>query len=75
VSLSKEEQEFIINFGANLRKLRIRKNLSMEQLAYTSNMEYSQISRIERGIINTKISTANSLAKSLEVPIQDLFDF
>jgi len=75
VSLTKEDKEFITCFGTNLRALRIQKNMSMEDLAYISNMEYSQISRIERGIINTKISTVNKLATALEIPIKELFNF
>ncbi|RED48796.1 helix-turn-helix protein [Seonamhaeicola aphaedonensis] len=75
VSNTEEDLEFIVSFGFNLRRLRQRKGMSMEDLAYKSEMEYSQISRIERGIINTKISTANKLAIALEIPVKELFDF
>lgn len=75
MGLSKEDKDFVAIFGTNVRRIRMSKNMSMEDLAFASDMEYSQISRIERGIINTKISTANNIAKSLEIPVKDLFDF
>lgn len=50
------EQKFIIAFGQNLKKLREQKGFTQEQLANDLNVEISQISRIERGVINTSIS-------------------
>jgi transcriptional regulator with XRE-family HTH domain len=38
-------------------------------------MEFSQIGRIERGVINTSLSTVFVLAKTLQVDIRTLFDF
>ena len=66
---------FVIAFGNNLRKLRLAKNISMQNLAYAINVEYSQISRIELGKINTSISTANDIAIALEIPLSELFNF
>jgi transcriptional regulator with XRE-family HTH domain len=66
---------FIKAFGKNLRNIRLEKKVSMQNLAYSINIEYSQISRIELGKINTTISTAYEIAKALEVPLQDLFNF
>lgn len=66
---------FVIAFGNNLRKLRLSKNISMQNLAYAINVEYSQISRIELGKINTSIGTAYDIAMALEVPLTDLFNF
>ncbi len=62
-------------FGKHLRELRKRKNLSMKDLAYDADIEYSQISRIERGVINTTISSVYAIAKALDVPVVKLFDF
>lgn len=66
---------FINAFGNNLRLLRKTKGLSMEKLAQEAGVEYSQISDIELGKINTTISTVYLLAKALEIPPKDLFDF
>ena len=66
---------FLQKFGNNLKKLRKAKGLSQAQLAFEANIELSQISRIERGRINTKIATVNLLSKVLDVPISDFFIF
>jgi len=71
----KVNTEFVILFGENLRGIRKAQKMSMEKLAHESEMEYSQISRIEKGQINTSISTAKLLADSLNVPVKDSFDF
>ncbi len=67
--------ELLISFGQNLRKLRKKKELSMKHLADLANLEYSQVARIERGVINTTISSAYAIANALEVPLNKLFEF
>ena len=62
-------------FGENLRKQRLLKDLSQEALATKANVPVSQIGRIERGEINTTISTACLLAKILDIPYSELFNF
>ncbi len=41
--------------------------MTMEALANTTGIEYSQISRIERGLINTSVSVIFSIANALEI--------
>ena len=66
---------YIKKFGENLKKIRLSKNMSQEVLAYSADIPISQVGRIERGEINTTISTVKVLATSLDVPITQLFDF
>jgi transcriptional regulator with XRE-family HTH domain len=66
---------FIKAFGKNLRKIRLEKNISQEQLANDIDIPINQIGRIERGEINTSISVAYALTKALKVDIVELFDF
>lgn len=70
-----KESDFLIAFGKNLRKYRKLKGFTQEQLANDLNIEISQISRIERGIINTSIGNINAISKVLKINIKDLFDF
>lgn len=49
-------------------------NLSQEALAWEANIEPMQISRIERGVINTSISQVLNLAKALNIKPGELFD-
>jgi len=47
----------------------------MREFALQADMEYSQLSKIERGVINTTISTAYAWGQALEIPPAKLFDF
>lgn len=67
--------EFLIAFGKNLKKIRKEKGITQEKLAFSIGVEISQISRIERGILNTSISTTEAIAKAIDIPLKDLFDF
>ncbi|MFN0215128.1 MAG: helix-turn-helix domain-containing protein [Saprospiraceae bacterium] len=62
-------------FGKRLRELRKSKNLSQEELAWKADSELSQISRMERGIVNAGLSQIFKIAEALEVPAKELFDF
>lgn len=49
--------------------------MSMEKLSHLCEMEYSQISRIELGQINTSIDTVKKIADALNIDVKELFDF
>lgn len=70
-----DEILFLDAFGKNLKRLRKEKGLTQEQLAIDLDMEISQVSRIERGIINTSIGNVNAIAKVLKIDHKELFDF
>jgi len=63
----------IRKFGNNLRKLRKERGMSMQELADLSDVEYSQISRIERGIIGTSLNSVFAVAKAMEIDVKELF--
>lgn len=69
------EIDSIIEFGKNLRLIRKSKGISMEKLANLADFEYSQISRIELGQINTSLDTVFKLARALSIDAKELFDF
>lgn len=60
--------------ASNVRKYRIAKNLSQEALANHAGIEYSQVSRIERGVINTSISVIFAIAKALDIKPSQLLE-
>lgn len=62
-------------FGKNLREIRKSKGITQEALAFDTGIELRQIGRIERGEINTGISSVFEIAKILGVEAKDLFDF
>ncbi|RTL55979.1 MAG: XRE family transcriptional regulator [Sphingobacteriales bacterium] len=71
----KHNEAYCKAFGQQLRKLREGKGISMRGLAADAEIEYSQLSKIERGVINTTISTVYALAQALDIPVKDFFDF
>ncbi len=62
-------------FGKHLKSIRKSKDISQEELSYRTDLELSQIGRIERGVINTSISNLFLIADALEIPAKDLLDF
>jgi len=67
--------EYIKAFGKNLKKHRNLVGLSQENLAIDADIPISQVGRIERGEVNTTISTAYVLAKALKIEVFELFKF
>ncbi|WP_154785639.1 MULTISPECIES: helix-turn-helix transcriptional regulator [unclassified Flavobacterium] len=58
-----------------LKEIRSEKGLSQEELAYRSEITLSQIARIETIRINPTVSTIFKIARTLEVPLSELFNF
>ena len=49
--------------------------MSQSELAYDCGMEISQISRMERGLLNTSISNVFLIAKALNMHPKELLNF
>ena len=70
-----KNKDYIKAFGKNIQKLRKEARLTQEELANDSDIPLSQIGRIERGEVNTTISTLYVIAKALDVKPENLLDF
>ena len=66
---------FLKTVGSNVRSIRNAKGLSMEAVANEANMEYRQLGRIERGEVNTTITSLLKIADALKVDINTFFSF
>lgn len=66
-------EEVMAMFGQNVRKIRLDKGLTQEELAESAGISQVQIARIEAGKINTSISTVVAIAKALGVKEGELF--
>ena len=73
--ISIKDIDFTKAFGNNLYVLRKRTGLTQEELANDADIPISQVGRIERGEVNTTISTAYVLSKALKIPVSELFIF
>ena len=69
------DDKYLTALGKRLREVRKEKNISTYDLSYESNVSRSQINAIERGDINTTISTLKALASALDMELKELFDF
>lgn len=59
--------------GSRLQELRLQKNLTQKELAFIVDVEISQITRIERGIINTSVLNLMKIVDALEISMSDFF--
>jgi transcriptional regulator with XRE-family HTH domain len=60
-------------FSNNVRKYRIEKNLSQEELAERADVHRTYIGSVERGERNITIDVMEKICIALEMPITDLF--
>ena len=68
------KEKILARFATHLTKLRQSKGLSIRQLAATSDLEYSQIQRIEKGKVNFAFTTLVALAQGLDVDVAVLLE-
>ena len=59
--------------GRNLRRLRLARGLSQEQLAHDAEITPSYLSQIERGKRNPTVTLLHGLATALRTPIVEFF--
>jgi transcriptional regulator with XRE-family HTH domain len=67
--------DFIKLVGERVRFVRKQKELTQEEFAEKSGLQYTYIGGIERGERNISLETLEKVAKELEVKAIDLFDF
>jgi transcriptional regulator with XRE-family HTH domain len=73
--MTEEGQEILIVFGANLKKLRLAKGLTILDLEVRSGINNGDISKIENGKRNLSFTTLAKLAEGLGMTIKELVDF
>lgn len=60
--------------GMRIRQLRMESHLTLETLAFNADMDYTQLSRIELGKINTSIFQIHKIAAALEISSSDIIN-
>lgn len=61
--------------GAHLRKLRVEKGYSQQELADIANVAKITVQRIENAKFAATIDILISLSEALQVPLRELVDF
>ena len=57
----------------NLRRIRVRRQLSQEILAVDAAIDRSYVSRLERGLENPTVTVLEKLARALDADLTDFF--
>ena len=68
------DKKLLAAFGIHLRALRKSAGLSQQKLAFKADVSLSQISRLERGLLNPTLSTLSALTKALNTTLSELVD-
>ena len=68
------KDEFLFKIGQSVRYLRQKEGISQEELAFRANLNLNSISTLERGLNNVKIKTLYSIAKALNVKIEEILN-
>lgn len=68
----KKDKVFLKKVGENIRSIRKNQGISQGQLSFESGIRINQIGRIERGEINTSLSSILFIAKALNVEPYEL---
>jgi len=67
-----KDDKLLAEIGNKIRTCRIAKGLSIEFLANESEVDYSQLSRMELGKVNFSISILFKIAKNLGIDTKEL---
>lgn len=67
-------ESIVKKVGENLKRIRTNKGFSQELLSFKTKISTNQIGRIERGEINTTISTLYEISLALEVDMNEFFN-
>ena len=71
----KRDEINMLLLGRKIRSLRKEQKISQAQLAFEAGVTRNQIVSIEKGKVNTGISTIFYIAKALNIHPKELFNF
>ncbi|RBQ02814.1 helix-turn-helix domain-containing protein [Pedobacter miscanthi] len=70
----RRNEQGIITLAHNVKKYRKQKGLTIAELANKLDLDYSQISRIERGVVNATVSMIFDISDFFEISPQMLLE-
>jgi len=66
---------FLKSLGNKVREIRLQHKISQEELGFRVGNSGKQIGRVERGEHNVSTCMIFAIAKAIDVPVKDFFDF
>lgn len=67
------DPKFLAALGARIREIRLKKNLTQNELAILCNFEKASMSRIESGQTNITVLTLKKISRALDMPLAEFF--
>ena len=64
-----------IKFGQRIKELRLKQDISQEELAFRCGLSKNYISDVERGTRNVSLKSIEKIACGFAVNLKELFDF
>lgn len=71
ISMNKIE----VRFGQRVKEIRLKQNISQEELAFRCGLSKNYISDVERGTRNISLKSIEKIAEGFAINIKDLFEF
>jgi len=68
-----QEPDLLAKLGERIREIRMKKNMSQNDLAIECEFEKASMSRIESGQANPTVRTLYKICKALNIKMVDLF--
>lgn len=68
-----DDRNFLEQIGFRIRELRLAREMTQEQLAEACDLHRTFIGSVERGERNVAVLNLRKIARSLRVPLTDLF--
>ena len=66
---------FLAAFSAHIRSIRLQRGLSQEDVAERAGIHVTYLSGIERGRRNPSVKSLYRIAKALDIPVREMFEF
>jgi len=61
--------------GGNIKRIRIKKGLSQQELAEKARIDLTTVSELESGLRNTSVKILNQISSALATSIKELFNY
>lgn len=68
-----KDEALITSVGRNIRKAREAKGLSLRAFATSIGYDYAELSKLERGLIDPRVSTVLRIGDALGMTFEELF--
>jgi transcriptional regulator with XRE-family HTH domain len=67
------DPKFLASLGAKIKEIRLKKEMTQNELAILCNFEKASMSRIESGKTNITVLTLRRISKALDVEMTEFF--